>query len=140
MASYNIAMRYRLRTLLIAVSVAAVIAAIAGAVVRASRPVPILASASGRQAIDRLSAAKSVRIDLHWPPSRYDTSLSPDGKRQLVAWLSEGVRDANPAKYVMSGTIQLEPPTDPTWAIMELNSIELGLRVDGKNYWRGVGR
>jgi hypothetical protein len=133
-------MRFRLRTLLIVVTAAAIIAAIGGALVKARRPVPIIASTSGKQAIERLSNAKSARIDVHWPPSRYDASLSPDGKRLLVAWLSEGVRDDHPKTYVMSGTIKLEPPTDPTWAIMELNSIELGLRVDGKNYWRGLSR
>src|SRR4029079_9448619 len=133
-------MRYRLRTLLIVVTAAAVIAGIVGALVKASRPVPITAAASGKQAIERLSKAKSARIDVHWPPSRYDVSLSPEGKRQLAAWLSEGVRDDHPKKYEMSGTIKLDPPTDPAWGIMELNSIELGLRVDGKNYWRGLSR
>lgn len=133
-------MRYRLRTLLIVLSVAAVIAALVWALVRASSPVPIIASARGKQAIERLSKARSVRIDVHWPPSQYNASLSPDGQRQLVAWLSEGVRDNHPAKYVMSGTIELEPPTDPPWGILELSSIELGLRVDGRNYWRGLSR
>jgi len=133
-------MRYRLRTLLIAVTATAVVAAIAGALVKATRPVPIVASANGKQAIALLSAAKSVRIEVHWPPSRYDVELSPSAKRQLVAWLSEGIRDERPARYEMSGTIKLDPPTDPDWGILELNGLELGIRVDGKSYWRGLNR
>lgn len=133
-------MRYRLRTLLIVVTVAAVMAAIAGALLKASRPVSIVASVSGRQVIDRLSEAKSARIEVYWPPYRYDINLSPDAKSQLVAWLSEGARDDHPAKYVKSGTIKLDPPTDPAWGIMELNSVELGLRVNGQSYWRGLSR
>jgi hypothetical protein len=133
-------MRFRLRTLLIVVTAAAVIAAIAGTLLKARRPVPIVASVSGKQAIERLSNAKSARIEVYWPPSQYDVDLPPESKRQLVAWLSEGVRDDHPINYVMSGTIKLEPPTDPAWCIMELNSIELGLRVDGKSYWRGLSR
>jgi hypothetical protein len=133
-------MRYRLRTLLIVLAVAAVIAAIAGTLLKASRPIPILTSASGRQTIDRLSAAKSARIEVDWPPSRYDIDLPPGAKRQLVAWLREAIQDDHPKNYVMSGTIKLDPPTDPDWGIMELNSIELGLRVDGKSYWRGLSR
>jgi hypothetical protein len=40
----------------------------------------------------------------------------------------------------MSGTIKLDPPTDPDWGILELNGLELGIRVDGKSYWRGLNR
>jgi hypothetical protein len=133
-------MRYHLRTLVIVVTAAAVIAAIAGALLKASRPVPIVASAKGKQAIDLLSAAKSVRIEVHWPPSRYDVELSPSAKRRLITWLSKGVSDDRPLKYEMSGTIKLDPPTDPDWGILELNGLELGLRVDGSSYWRGLSR
>jgi hypothetical protein len=133
-------MRYRLRTLLIAVTAAAAIAAIAGALLKASRPVPMVASADGKQAIALLSAAKSARIDVHWPPFRYDIELSPSAKRQLVAWLSKAVRDPRPLNYVMSGSIKLEPPTESDWGILELNGLELGLRVDGSSYWRGLSR
>src|SRR4051812_11902149 len=132
-------MQYRLRTLLIVVTAAAVLAAIAGFVLKGSRPVPIVDSPNGKQTIERLSTSKSVRVDVIWPPERFE--LNPDKKRELVVWLRKAVRDDHPAKYEMSGTIKLDPPTYPDdWALLEIGDVEMGLRVDGSNYWRGLDR
>lgn len=82
-------MRYRLRTLLIAVTVFAVLAAIVGAILDAWMPTPISRSALGRQAIKQISTANQIRVEIYIDGAKRDFNLTLDSKTALLDWLNE---------------------------------------------------
>src|SRR5262245_8788810 len=129
-------MRYRLRTLMIVLVGAVVVAALIAVDLNAKRPLRIVDSSSGQQAIERLSAARSVRVNFAWPPNRFDVELSQAAKAEFESWLKKAVHDEYPFKLARSGKIILDPPTSPSWDLLEINDFEMGLCVDDVNYWR----
>jgi hypothetical protein len=132
-------MRYRLRSLFIFVTVAALLAAIAGYVLDVYRPVAIWRSAEGKRAIGQLSAAKRVAVEMYSEGTKLECELSLDSRKALLAWLKRAIRDTRPAKRIALGNIRFESANDTSWTVLEMNRDELSVQTrDGT--WRGLNR
>jgi hypothetical protein len=131
-------MRYRLRTLFIAITVLAVAAAAIGWILDAFRPGKIVASREGRLALRQLGDARQVRIKMHIDGAEKECDLSPDATKALLAWLKKAVRDTRPAKRILLGDFWLDDSRD-AWLILQMNAVEVSVQTP-HGTWRGPDR
>lgn len=133
-------MHFRLRSLFLAIAAAAVIAAILGAIRQSNRPTPITTDLTGKQALAQLSAADSIKIELHTPQGLEQLDVPSELKSKLTSWLTRAIRDRRPAKYEIGGKVTVNATINADWSLMNISDFELGIRIDAGNYWRGLSR
>lgn len=139
MTSAISSMRCRFRTQLIALACMAACFGVVGWVVRLSQPVPITKTAKGNQAIEQLSGAALIEIELHGPPGgiqRFD--LPEEGRKKLGLWLSKGHEDKDRPERIMVGRMILEGSKD-SWLLLNVNDEELSVQTP-LGVWRGLDR
>jgi len=132
-------MRFRLRTLLLVVTVVAVIAAISGSILNAYRPIVMWRSRDGVLAINQFTAAQLVSVEVYVDGTKINCDLSPDSRQALLAWLIKGVRDIHPAKRTVLGEIGLKSPKAENWIVLEMNRDELSVQTS-HGTWRSLDR
>ena len=96
-------MRFRLRTLLIVVAVAA---AIIGAIRASFLPVAVNKSLAGNRAIRQLADADSIWIELYIDGITHRCELSASEKGHLASWLKTAFMDVQPKKHTMLGYVK----------------------------------
>jgi hypothetical protein len=133
-------MRFRLRTLMIAVTILAVLVAVGTIVLDSWTPRSISSSAEGRQVTKQLAAANPITIEIWTEEGKKRINLTPDSKQELLDWLRAAIRDTGPAERILLGHIELGTSgAENNWLVLKIGQSEVSVQTK-HGTWRGLKR
>ena len=90
--------------------------------------------------MDELTNAEQVEVVGFIGGKKQRYVLMNNIKANLTMWVSKARHESNPQKYRVLAVIRLGAASPVEWDVLEINSVELGLRMPNGRYLCGLSR
>src|SRR6476620_1280162 len=97
-------------------------------------------SREGMRAMDELTNAEQVEVVGFIGGKKQRYVLMNNIKANLTMWVSKARHESNPQKYRVLAVMRLGAASPVEWDVLEINSVELGLRMPNGRYLCGLSR